>query len=120
MNPEEDARLKDYLGHILIAIDRINQYLDEMNETAFAQDQRTQDAVIRNFEIIGEASRNITKHYSDYAAKNSHVPWDIAYEMRNVLAHGYFGVDIGIVWKTIENDLPILKAQITALLQTTS
>ncbi len=49
MNSEERARLKDYLGHILLAIDRINLYIDEMNEIAFTQDQRTQDAVICNF-----------------------------------------------------------------------
>jgi len=120
MNPGDGSRLKDYLGHILLAIDRINLYIDEMDAIEFIKDQRTQDAVIRNFEIIGEASRNITKRYPEFAAKNSHVPWDIAYEMRNFLAHGYFEVDVGIVWKTIENDLPKLKNQITELLRTTN
>jgi len=120
MSPEDGSRLKDYLGHILLAIDHINLYINEMDEIQFTEDQRTQDAVIRNFEIIGEASRNITKRYPEFATKNSHVPWDIAYEMRNVLAHGYFEIDIGIVWKTIEDDLPELKIQITELLQTTN
>ena len=91
-----------------------------MDETEFSEDQRTQDAVIRNFEIIGEASRNVTKHYPEFTVKNSHVPWDITYEMRNILAHGYFEIDIDIVWKTIEDDLPKLKTQITELLQTTN
>lgn len=75
-----------------------------------------QDAVIRNFEVIGEASRNIEKRYPDFAARHSEVPWSVAYEMRNVLAHGYFKVDLGVVWRTIERNLPELRAQIRGLL----
>ena len=76
-----------------------------------------QDAVIRNLEIIGEASRNIERHYPEFATAHPELPLAFAYEMRNVLAHGYFKVDLDIVWKTIENDLPPLRAQVQTLVQ---
>ena len=72
--------------------------------------------MIRNFEIIGEASRNIQKHFPDFAADHPEVPWAIAYEMRNALTHGYFTVDLAIVWRTIENELPGLKDNIENIL----
>ncbi|SCZ58888.1 MULTISPECIES: HepT-like ribonuclease domain-containing protein [Photorhabdus] len=71
-----------------------------------------QDAVIRNFEIIGEASNNIGKHYHNFAVANPELPLSFAYQMRNALAHGYFKVDFEIVWKTIHSDLPRLYQQI--------
>jgi len=108
-------RLADYLGHMLQAISRIMTYVEDMDEAVFTQDHLTQDAVIRNFEIIGEASRNIDKRYPDFSAQHSHVPWVFVYEMRNVLAHGYFKVDLPIVWRTIEVDLPPLALQIKEL-----
>ncbi len=83
-----------------------------MTEAAFLRDEKTQDAVIRNIEIIGEAARNIERNHPDFAAQHADVPWGIAYEMRNALAHGYFKVDFEIVWKTIGNDLPALEQQI--------
>ena len=91
------ARLAEYLGHILQAIARIQEYVRGMDETAFAQDRRTQDAVIRNFEILGEAARNVEKRYPEFAAQHPDVPWTVAYEMRNVLSHGYFKVDLAVV-----------------------
>ena len=74
-----------------------------------------QDAVIRNLEIIGEACNNVTKSHPEFAAQHAAVPWGFAYEMRNALAHGYFNVDLAIVWQTIQNDLPPLLRQILAL-----
>jgi uncharacterized protein with HEPN domain len=65
-----------------------------------------QDAVIRNLEIIGEASRNIERKHPDFTAAHPELPLSFAYEMRNALAHGYFKVDLAIVWKTVETDLP--------------
>jgi uncharacterized protein with HEPN domain len=54
-------------------------------------------------------------HIQDYTAQHASVPWGFAYEMRNALAHGYFTVDLGIVWQTIQNDLPVLQAQVAKL-----
>jgi uncharacterized protein with HEPN domain len=62
--------------------------------------------VICNIETIGEASRNIECHHTEFAAAHPELPLAVAYEMRNALAHGYFEVDLGIVWRTIKTDLP--------------
>ena len=109
MTPADIPRLADYLDHILQSITNIREYVAGMDEAEFAKDRRTQDAVIRNFEIIGEASRNIERRYPEFAASHPEVPWSVAYEMRNVLAHGYFKVDIGVIWTTIESDLPLME-----------
>lgn len=108
-------RVSDYLGHILQAIRRINRYTEDMTEVAFLGDELVQDAVIRNIEIIGEAARNIERHHRDFAMQHPDVPWEDVYLMRNRVTHGYFSVDLEIVWKTIQNDLPVLEQQILAL-----
>lgn len=115
---KDESRLLGYLEHILQAIERIQRYTADIDEAAFLQNEMTQDAVIRNFEVIGEASRNIERHYPEFATTHPELPLASAYEMRNALAHGYFKVDLNIVWKTIENDLPELKAQTRALIET--
>jgi uncharacterized protein with HEPN domain len=117
MSRADKLRIKDYLSHIIEAIERINRYIGDMDEEEFLRDDKTQDAVIRNFEIIGEASRNIERSHHDFAAEHPDVPWGIAYEMRNALAHGYFMVDMGIVWKTIRDDLPGLADQIQEMIK---
>ena len=109
----DPQRLADYLAHILEAIERIGQYTKGMTEPAFLENRLVQDAVIRNFEIIGEASNNIEKHYLEFAQAHPELPLAFAYQMRNAVAHGYFKVDFGIVWKTIHSDLADLHAQVT-------
>lgn len=109
-------RLGDYLEHIQEAIDRIHRYVEGMDELAFEQNGMAQDAVIRNFEIIGEASHNIETHFPEFAAAHPGLPLAYAYQMRNAVAHGYFKVDLEIVWKSIRNDLPGLRHQVQALL----
>jgi len=110
----DQQRLADYLAHILEAIERIEHYTKDMDELAFSDNQLIQDAVIRNFEIIGEASRNVEMRYPDFAAAHPELPLAFAYQMRNALAHGYFKVDLEIVWNTIHRDLPGLYAQVKA------
>lgn len=111
------GRLRDYLEHVEEAIARIERYIDDMDEHAFLKNVLVQDAAIRNFEIIGEASRNISRRYPDFAAAHPDVPLAFAWEMRNALAHGYFEVDLAIVWRTIQRDLPPLKVQVQDLLE---
>jgi uncharacterized protein with HEPN domain len=101
----DKQRLSDYLGHILEAIERIDRYTEDMDEVQFLQSEMVQDAVIRNFEIIGEASHNIENHFPEYAVAHPELPLAFAYQMRNAVAHGYFKVDQEIVWKTVQNDL---------------
>jgi uncharacterized protein with HEPN domain len=115
MSRGHPLRVTDYLQHILEAIGNIQDYTAGMNMAEFLADRKSCDAVIRNLEVIGEACNNITKNHPDFAAQHAEVPWGFAYEMRNALAHGYFTVDLAIVWRTIQDDLPVLKSKVTAL-----
>ncbi|MEQ1533489.1 MAG: DUF86 domain-containing protein [Sideroxydans sp.] len=117
MSKADTLRIPDYLGHIVEAIERIHEYVADMEEVAFLEDRKTQDAVIRNFEILGEAARNIERHHTLFAAAHPEVPWSVIYTMRNRVSHGYFKVDLEIVWKTIHTDLNELHAQIRKLLE---
>ncbi len=115
MSRADPLRIADYLRHILEAIDNIQSYTADLNLAAFMADRKTQDAVIRNFEVIGEACNNVAKNHPDFATQHATVPWGFAYEMRNSLAHGYFTVDLAIVWQTVQNDLPDLRAKIALM-----
>ncbi len=117
MSNERQCRIPEYLEHILDAINRIKQYTEDIVEHVFLENELVQDAVIRNIEIIGEACRNIDRHYPEFAENYHDFPLRIAYEMRNVLAHGYFQIDLEIVWATIENDLPKLEKQVKKILK---
>jgi uncharacterized protein with HEPN domain len=108
----QDQRLSDYLAHILEAIERIDSYTKDIDKASFLNNHLVQDAVIRNFEIIGEASNKIVKHYPTFAATHTELPLAHAYQMRNAVAHGYFKVDYEIVWNTIHSNLPSLHALI--------
>ena len=82
---KDPQRLPDYLGSILQAIDRINRYSAGMDEAGFLQHDMAQDAVIRNFEVLGAASRNIERDHPGFAAAHPELPLAFAYEMRNAL-----------------------------------
>ncbi|PKO41248.1 MAG: hypothetical protein CVU30_14455 [Betaproteobacteria bacterium HGW-Betaproteobacteria-3] len=99
------------------AIDNIQSYTAGMDAASFKVDRKTQDAVIRNLEIIGEACNNVAKNDPAFAQAHPEMPWSFAYEMRNALAHGYFNVDVDIVWATVTADLPGMKAQLASLAQ---
>ena len=74
-----------------------------------------QDAVIRNIEIIGEAAKNIQKHHLVFATQHPDIPWEDIYLMRNRVSHGYFSIDLEVVWKTVQRDIPELAQQIRLL-----
>lgn len=97
-----------YLEHILDAIRAIEAYTTEGRQ-AFLSDRRTQDAVIRNLEVIGEATRNVPESFQ---ASYPDVPWQQAAALRDVLIHKYFGVDLNIVWGVVEQELPPLKQRL--------
>ncbi|MEX3959654.1 DUF86 domain-containing protein [Trinickia sp. EG282A] len=109
-------RLRDYLGHIVEAIDRIESYIGNMAEAEFKENQLLIDAVIRNIEIIGEASNRIYKHHREFREAHPEVEWRGSYEMRNVVAHDYFKVDLDVVWEAVKNYLPAMKQTVRALL----
>ena len=111
----DPQRLPDYLNHILEAIERIEEYVSDLDEIAFLGNKLVQDAVIRNFEVIGEASNNIEKRFPEFVAAHPELPLTSAYQMRNAVAHGYFQVDFEILWKTIQRDLPSLHTKVEGI-----
>lgn len=117
MSKADALRVLDYLDHIVQGIGRIQRYVANLSEDDFLVDEKTQDAVIRNFEIIGEAAHNVEAHHTVFAAEHSEVPWLLMYTMRNRVAHGYFQVDLELIWKTIHSDLPEVHAMVSRLLK---
>jgi uncharacterized protein with HEPN domain len=115
MTRAQAQRLSDYLAHIVDAISRIQRYVDGMSEQALMADDKTQDAVIRNLEVMGEAARNVQTQHESFARTHGDVPWALMYAMRNRVAHGYFQVDWALIWKTIHQDLPELRQQVERL-----
>jgi len=102
-----------YLIHITECIEKIEQYTKE-GKTEFLKDSKTQDAVIRNFEIIGEAVKRLSEETRQIF---SQIPWCQFAGFRDVLIHQYDGIDISEVWLTIENDLPTLNKAVNTILK---
>lgn len=103
-----------YVRHMIDAIKAIEKYTKGMSEKSFMRDQLVQDAVIRNLEIIGEAAKNIS---FVCRANYENVPWKQMAGMRDVLIHGYFGVDLGNVWGVVYNRLPDVKKTLRGMLR---
>ena len=99
--------------HIIDSARRIQAYVDGVTREDFRLDVQLQDAVLRRFEIIGEASGRISVHFKD---ANPTVRWKDMIGMRNRVIHAYDDVDVEIVWETVQRDIPTLAAQLVALL----
>jgi uncharacterized protein with HEPN domain len=113
---DKPRRTTEYVDHMLQAIHRINVYVRGLDRRAFDADTRTQDTVIRNLEVIGEAARNVQQHDPGFAIAHPEVPWALAYRTRNALSHGYADIDLDTVWNTVQTNLPLLERQLVALL----
>lgn len=105
----------DCVQHMLAAIARIREYTAGLSPEAFEATPMAVDAVVRNLEIIGEAARNVMQHDRAFAAAHAQVPWETMYAMRNRISHGYFSVDAGVVWTTVQRDLPELQRELAGL-----
>ncbi len=103
-----------YIEHISTCISRIKAYTDGIDEDGFLKNNLIQDAVIRNFEIIGEATKKLN---DDFRAKYSEIEWKKIAGMRDKLIHDYIGVDLWAVWGVVENIIPTLETQIEAILK---
>ena len=102
-----------YLKHIIEAISRIEDYTKGVDNKKFISSNLIQAGVIREIEIIGEASKMLDDKFKD---KHPSVPWKQIVGMRDKLIHGYFGVDIEAVWETIKRDIPALRAEVKKIL----
>lgn len=103
--PKRDPDL--LVEDMLTAIRKIDRYTSGMDQELFRQDEKTVDAVVRNLEILGEATRQMPE---DFAAGHPDVPWRQIAGLRNRIVHDYFGLDMEIIWEVIRNDLPQLQA----------
>lgn len=103
---------KLYLQDIVEAVNKIEEYTRGLSFETFSEDQKSIDAVVRNLEVIGQAARNIPE---EVVEKYPDIPWGRMVSMRNKVLHEYFGVDLGILWQTIHEDLPGLKEKIEVL-----
>jgi len=107
---------KEYLKHILDEIEFLLFSSKDINEDKFMYDETLQRAYSRSLEIIGEATKQLPKDFTD---KYPEIDWDSMAGMRDKLIHHYFGVDYAIVWDVVKNELPKIKPQIQNLIQKT-
>ena len=109
----EEVRDRGRLEHMLKAIENVEEFTENISLEEFLKSKVLFFAVVKNIEIVGEATYMLTKEF-----KQSHtsVPWLVIEKMRHVLVHGYYSVSPEKVWETVQTDLPVLKQQIEALL----
>jgi uncharacterized protein with HEPN domain len=107
-------RARDYLIHMRDAVGQIQEYARGKRAEDFLSDRLLQDGIVRNFEILGEASRNLLSAVPDAPAQFPTIPFAAIYGMRNQLSHGYFAIDLDVVWKVIERDIPNLRKELEA------
>ena len=103
---------KVFIGHILESIDLIEKYSKNKTQAQFQNDSAKQDAIIRRFEIIGEAVKNLPESLK---TKHPDIPWRRIAGMRDVLIHEYFDVDLLLTWKVVKHDLPSIKKKLTEI-----
>lgn len=102
-----------FLSDIKEAIRRIDLYIEKMNYEEFLKDIKTQDAIVRNFEIMGEATKNIS---NDFKKKYPKIPWKELAGVRDRLIHHYFGVNYDIIWVIVKEELAEIIPQIEEIL----
>ncbi|MFC2112667.1 DUF86 domain-containing protein [Bacteroidota bacterium] len=109
-----DRHYKLYIEDIELSMTRIFEYVKGMDLAKFKQSHITVDAVVRNFEIIGEAAKNVPDSVKEKYPK---VPWNKMYGLRNLISHEYFGVDYEMIWEIISSDLPSNLSDIKSILE---
>ena len=112
-----ENRLADYLGHMQQAALDACSFLEGLDKADFFVDKRTQQAVIMSLIIIGEAATKVMDGYPEFIQIHTHVPWRGMRGMRNRIAHGYFDINLDVVWETVETALPELLQQLSGVIQ---
>jgi uncharacterized protein with HEPN domain len=109
-----ENRLADYLDHMRQAAEDACGFVEGMDKADFLKDKRTQQAVIMSLVIIGEAATKAMEGYPEFAEAHPEVPWRSMRGMRNRIAHGYFDINLDVVWATVQTALPELLEQLPA------
>lgn len=110
-------RLTSFLEHMRDAAQQACVYVEDLDESEFRADKRTQQAVIMNLIILGEAATQLLRNHGPFLARHPEVPWTSMKGMRNRMAHGYFEINLGVVWETVRTALPSLLAQLPPILE---
>jgi len=100
---ETEPGLQEYIDDILTAAEKIERFTEDMTYESFVADEKTVDAVLRNFEVMGEAAKNVPP---DVRQEYEEMPWTEMAGMRDKLIHGYATVDLEIIWTTVETEIP--------------
>lgn len=113
MNPK-DRRYDIFLDDMLNSIKLIEQYIGDSDFKSFKSNRMIVDAVIRNFEIIGEAAKNIPNSIKENYPE---VPWNKMYNLRNRISHEYFWIDYEMIWEIVKNNLPKNKSDLERIIE---
>ena len=113
-----ENRLPDYVDHIRRAAMEACGFVKGLNKEDFPADLRTQKAVVMSLVIIGEAATQVMDRHAGFAARHSGVPWRSIRGMRNRIAHGYFDINMEVVWSTVQTALPELLDQLLLISET--
>lgn len=112
-----ENRLQDYLQHMQQAAADAVGFVEGMSRDDFLADKRTQQAVVMSLIVLGEAATKVMDRYPDFASAQAQIPWRSMRGMRNRIAHGYFDIDLDVVWDTVQNALPGLLGSVQSLLE---
>ena len=103
-----------YVSHILTAIADIKEFTEGMTKKDFFESKIAEHAVVRNIEVIGEASKHLSATFKE---KRKDIPWKDIIKMRNKVTHFYFGINYGIVWKVVKRDIPLINEKLEAIIK---
>ncbi|MDR0481270.1 MAG: DUF86 domain-containing protein [Gallionellaceae bacterium] len=112
-----EGRLLGYLDHMYQAATEACGFVEGLAKDDFLKDRRTQQAVIMSLIIIGEAVTKVMEGYAEFTQAHTQVPWRNMRGMRNRIAHGYFDINLDVVWDTVQTALPELLLQLPAVRQ---
>ena len=109
--------LADYLVHMQVAASDACSFVEGLDQTDFHDDKRTQSAVVMSLIVIGEAASKVMDQFPEFATSHDEISWRSMRGMRNRIAHGYFDINLEVVWETVQTALPSLLLQLPALIK---
>ncbi|MDK9701752.1 MAG: DUF86 domain-containing protein [Sulfuritalea sp.] len=117
MTEPGSSRAFDYLDHMVEAITLARSFTEGMAKPDFFADRKTQQAVILNLIVLGEAASRIAAECPEFTVAHPALPWQQMRGMRNRMAHGYFDIDLDVVWETVQTSLPDLLRQLGVIVE---